>query len=71
MARRTFSFVSLLMEGLLLHVLDTVEGDTPASAATSLIVTAIMMLLAGIDFDSFILEENRIKVNYFQKMMQT
>ena len=40
-ARRTFSLVSSLMEGLSLHVLDTVEGDTPASAATSLRVTAI------------------------------
>ena len=41
MARRTFSFVSLLIEGLSFQVRETVEGETPASAATSLIVTGI------------------------------
>ena len=40
--RRTRSLVSRLMEGLSLQVRDTVEGDTPAAAATSLMVTAIV-----------------------------
>jgi len=35
----------VLMDGLFLQVLETVEGDTPAKAATSLIVTAIFSLL--------------------------
>ena len=43
MARRTRSLVSSLIDGLFLQVLETVEGDTPASAATSLIVTAIKL----------------------------
>ena len=34
--------VSRLMEGLSLQVRDTVEGETPAAAATSLMVTAIV-----------------------------
>ena len=42
MARRTFSFVSSLIEGLFLQVLDTVEEDTPARAATSFMVTAMI-----------------------------
>ena len=42
MARRTFSFVSSLIDGLFLQVLDTVEEDTPARAATSFIVTAMI-----------------------------
>jgi hypothetical protein len=40
--RRTRSLVSRLMEGLSLQVRDTVEGETPAAAATSLMVTAIV-----------------------------
>ena len=39
-ARRTRSLVSSLMDGLFRQVLDTVDGDTPASAATSRMVTA-------------------------------
>ena len=35
----TLRFVSSLMEGLSLQVRETVEADTPASAATSLMVT--------------------------------
>ena len=42
MMRRTRSLVSRLMEGLSLQVRDTVEGETPAAAATSLMVTAIV-----------------------------
>ena len=41
MALRTRSLVSSLMDGLFLQVLETVDGDTPARAATSLMVTAI------------------------------
>ena len=41
MALRTFCLVSSLMEGLFLQVRETVEADTPASAATSLMVTDI------------------------------
>ena len=42
MTRRTRSLVSRLMEGLSLQVRETVEGETPAAAATSLMVTAII-----------------------------
>ena len=42
MMRRTRSLVSRLMEGLSLQVRETVEGETPAAAATSLMVTAIV-----------------------------
>ncbi|ERI95274.1 hypothetical protein HMPREF1547_01942 [Blautia sp. KLE 1732] len=45
MALRTRSLVSLLIDGLFLQVLETVDGDTPARAATSLMVTAINCLL--------------------------
>jgi hypothetical protein len=41
MAFCTRSRVSALMAGLLLHTRETVEGETPASRATSLMVTAI------------------------------
>ena len=40
-ALRTFSFVSRLIDGLFLHTLEAVEGETPASAATSFKVTGI------------------------------
>lgn len=50
MARRTFSLVSSLMEGWFLQVLDTVEGDTPARAATSLMVTAISNFVTSWDY---------------------
>ena len=65
MARRTFSLVSSLMEGLSLQVLDTVEGDTPARAATSLMVTAINLHTSGnhIFITDFIVGDNTEKVN--------
>ena len=40
----TLSRVSLLIAGLSLHTRETVEGETPASFATSFIVTAIIAL---------------------------
>ena len=40
MMRRMRSFVSRLMDGLSLQVRETVDGETPAAAAISLIVTA-------------------------------
>jgi len=42
MMRRMRSFVSRLMEGLSLQVRETVDGETPAAAAISLIVTAML-----------------------------
>ena len=42
-ALRTFSLVSRLIDGLFLHTLEAVEGETPASAATSFKVTGINM----------------------------
>jgi hypothetical protein len=51
------------MAGLLLQTRDTVEVDTPASAATSLIVTAIVRLL---NFTSeTILIQPEVEVNSF------
>ena len=43
MAFLTRSRVSLLIEGLSLHTRETVEVDTPARAATSLMVTAMVV----------------------------
>ena len=53
MMRRTRSLVSRLMEGLSLQVRDTVEGETPAAAATSLMVTA-MICSSRIDIASIV-----------------
>ena len=65
MARRTLSFVSSLMDGLFLQVRETVDGDTPASAATSLMVTDMGNLL-GVDYagvHGFIVVEIKGEVN--------
>ena len=42
-ALRTFSLVSRLMDGWFLQTLDAVDGDTPASAATSFNVTDMQL----------------------------
>ena len=48
LARRTFSFVWRLIDGWSLQVRETVDGETPAKAATSLIVTAIKIPLSSV-----------------------